>query len=487
MSTSRSSWLLFGLLAITYVWFFQAATWGATARLNLSRALVERGTLQIDAYHENTGDKAKRGEHYYSDKAPLPSFLGAAGVAAVNATREAFGWPSSRRVALAVSGGLAAWFAGGWLTALAGAVYLRDRRRAGYAPGVAWLSTLFLFLGTLLFPYATVLQGHAPAAAWLFLLFVLLFPGDGAKDVSLRRAGLAGLVAAAALATEYLTGPAIVILALVAAGRAPARAGRLLAGMAGGALPGLALLGWYHHAAFGSPWSLGYQYVALPVYQERMKDGLFGITAPDPAVAGQLLLGPYRGLLFACPVLLAAIAGWGLAVRRDAALRAPALAVALVFAYYWLLNAGYSTWWGGWATGPRHLAPVIPLVGLGLAPALARWPRAVSGVAAVSVLFMLATTSVQPEVPDEIRNPIFDHALPHFVRGELSVGEQGFDDLRPARLDPNEPDRWDAFLLGEAIGLPGLAAVLPLVLLWIAATFVALRRRVGEVRPREAA
>jgi hypothetical protein len=214
-----------------------------------------------------------------------------------------------------------------------------------------------------------------------------------------------------------------------------------------------------------------------------MKEGLFGIGTPDPVVAVRLLFGPFRGLLFACPVLLAAPFGlWLLARRPDR--RLEVAAVTLVFLYYWLLNAGYSTWWGGWAIGARHLVPTIPLLGLGVAFALGRWPRAVSAAGALSVLFMLAVTTVQPEVPDDIDHPIFGHALPHFVRGELSVAEQGFGDLRPQRADPARPDERDAFLLGEALGLRGLFALLPLLAVWAAGFRLLIRGptsgRVGD-------
>jgi hypothetical protein len=188
----------------------------------------------------------------------------------------------------------------------------------------------------------------------------------------------------------------------------------------------------------------------------------------------KLLFGPFRGLLFACPVVAAAIAGVVLLWRR-AAHRLDAAAITIVFVFYWMLNAGYSTWHGGWAIGPRHLVPTLPFLGIGLAAALVRRPRLTCGLAAVSILFMLAATAVQPEVPEDIGNPLFDHLLPHFVRGELSVGEQGFADLYPARADPDVPDRWDAFLLGEALRLPGLSALLPLLAVW-AIGFARLRR-----------
>ena len=51
------------------------------------------------------------------------------------------------------------------------------------------------------------------------------------------------------------------------------------------------------------------------------------------------------------------------------------VAVALTFL---LINAGYYYWHGGWSTGPRHMVPMLPLLGLALAFALpaGRWTRA---------------------------------------------------------------------------------------------------------------
>jgi hypothetical protein len=468
---------VFGLLLLTYAGFFQAATWGAAGRFDLARALAERGTIVIDAYHENTGDKASFEGRYYSDKAPLPSFLAAPGVALGHAIRRATGLPLRNSVWLAMTAGIAVILASGLPTALGGAAFFRALRERDVGPDAAWWTTVFVFLGTTIFPYATVLQGHAPAAAWLVIFFAAALPGRGAPGRG--RTLLAGAAASAALATEYLTGPPLVILAAASLLRDRPGALRRAAGFALGAAPGLVLLGLYHHAAFGSPFALGYQHVALPFFQEKMSRGLFGIGAPDPVVAARLLFGSYRGLFFACPVLLVAAAGLiELGSRRER--RIEAIAAGLVFLFYLTLNAGYSTWHGGWAIGPRHLVPAVPFLGLGLVPALARRPRLTGAAGALSILFMLAVTSVQPEVPEEIAHPIFGHALPRFVRGELSVGEQGFDDLYPARLDPATPDRWDAFLLGEAIGLPGLAALLPTLFAWAALSppgLAALRRR----------
>lgn len=472
---TREAALIFLGLALTYGQFFQASTWGAACRFDLARALAEQHTLRIDDYHQNTGDKALLNGTYYSDKAPLPSFLGAPGVVVAGWLRGAFGAPMAQSVWLAMAGGLAAFLASGWVTALGGVAFILCLRDRKFPSAVAALVTGFVFLGTTLFPYATVLQGHAPAAAWLFVAFHLLFPATGVPCP--RRGLLAGVAASAAVATEYLTGPPLVGLGVLLLIRHRGRAARTLAAVAAGALPGAILLAWYHTAAFGGPFSVGYQHVALPFFQEKMSRGLLGIALPDPAVAVRLLFGPFRGLMFVSPVLVLGLVGLGL-WARDRLRRWDAMAAAGVFLFYWALNAGYATWHGGWAIGARHLVPTLPFLGLGVAAACVRWPRVTSGLGAISVLFMLAATSVQPEVPEDIANPLFDHLLPHFVRGELTVGEQGFGDLYPRRLNPAVPDLWDAFLLGDALRLPGRWALAPVFLVWIGA--ILGFRRVGR-------
>ena len=54
----------------SYGFFLQQPAWNELSRYDLVRALVEQGTVQIDSFHENTGDKAFKDGHYYSDKAP---------------------------------------------------------------------------------------------------------------------------------------------------------------------------------------------------------------------------------------------------------------------------------------------------------------------------------------------------------------------------------------------------------------------------------
>jgi hypothetical protein len=55
---------------LSFTYFYEGGGWNQNSRFDFLRAIVEQHTLQIDAFHENTQDKAHFNGHYYSDKAP---------------------------------------------------------------------------------------------------------------------------------------------------------------------------------------------------------------------------------------------------------------------------------------------------------------------------------------------------------------------------------------------------------------------------------
>ena len=66
----KAAILLGSVTFLSFLFFYEGGGWNQNSRFDLLRAIVERHTLQIDAYHENTQDKAHFRGHYYSDKAP---------------------------------------------------------------------------------------------------------------------------------------------------------------------------------------------------------------------------------------------------------------------------------------------------------------------------------------------------------------------------------------------------------------------------------
>jgi hypothetical protein len=479
-------------LFATLAYFVGEPAWNQNSRLALTRALVEQHTTIIDRHHYTTGDKSLRDGHFYCDKAPGASWAAIPPYAAFYLVRRATGGelpqaqvrpldpqgpvpePDARgpgdvlvyNLAHRIALYLCALFTGVLPSmAAAAAVFLLALRQAAGRVRPALAAALAFALATPVFPYATVFYGHALCGAlltWAFALVTLAEPGPG-----LRRAALgAGSLLGAAVITEYPAAvPALVLVGLGAA--LHGRRFALQAVLAG--VPWALALATYHLVAFGHPLRTGYDYVYLEEFAEGMRVR-YGIAAPDPRVAWQLLFGSYRGLFYLCPVL--AMATWGLAaaLRRPGPAapgpaaaapgaqplpRAAIAAAVVIVAYYLLLNAGYYMWDGGAAFGPRHMVPMLGLLALGLVPALLAAPRVFVVLASISALHMLLGAAATPEAPQH-GNPLWEHAWPR-VSGAL----------------PAAPGQ--ATNLGLLLGLPGLASLLPLVAPWLWAAPSAIR------------
>lgn len=458
--TSRLRALLFVTVALTGAYFYQGGGWNQNSRLDLTRAMVEQRTLRIDALHENTGDKALVRGAYYCDKAPGTSWL-------------ALPWYAAAR---ALGRGLAArpLLVLGSYAATVGAVVLPSAAAAVAVAclagtlglSAAWQAVLALAyaFGTLALPYATLFYGHQPAAALLVGAFALL-PG------SRRGWPLAGGMLGTAVTVEYPALLVVGVLLLYALWR-ERRPGPLL-GLAGGLLVPLVLLAAYHAAAFGSPWALPYDFST----QTHRHAGFFmGLGAPRPEALWGILFSPYRGLFYSAPWLLLAVPGAWLLIRRRET-RAEGLVCASVALLLLWLNASLVDWEGGSALGPRYLVPALPFLALSVAGVLPRLRFVSLAMIAVSVAFMLAGTSVQPEVSKEIARPWSEVVWPHFAEGRLAVNRASFDEYLPGK------DR-RAWNLGMRAGLPGRASLLPLLALWAVAGTAAARL---VRRPRDAA
>src|SRR2546425_11821837 len=79
------AFLIAVVLFVSFAYFYQGGGWNQNSRFVLVRSLIEQGTLRIDSYHENTGDKALYQGHYYSHKGPGLSLLAVPPLAAMKA------------------------------------------------------------------------------------------------------------------------------------------------------------------------------------------------------------------------------------------------------------------------------------------------------------------------------------------------------------------------------------------------------------------
>jgi hypothetical protein len=226
---------------------------------------------------------------------------------------------------------------------------------------------------------------------------------------------------------EFPSAPAALLIAGFGCwrlrGAGPSRGGRLLSAALMGGAAAAVPFAVYNVLAFGSVAHIGYSegmgYIG-------MRSGLFGVSLPRGDVAGELLFGTRRGILWIAPLLLVVPVAWPLAVRRfGLAMALPLIGVPIVF---FLINAGYFYWDGGASTGPRHLMPMLPFLAFTLAP-LWEWAdrpvRVVLGALAAfsaALSFMCATTIMTtPNLLDNkrIQDELFDFVLPAFRGGQV--------------------------------------------------------------------
>jgi hypothetical protein len=474
----RLAWAIFALLSVTYAYFYQGGGWNENSHLDLTRALVDQHTLTIDAYHSNTGDKAKVFGHYYSDKAPGLSVAAIPAYVSVKLLRSHV----SDHDFVVLASYLTTVFTVGLGTAFLGLLLYRASRRLGASPRGSTLAAVSFGVGTTAFPFATQFFSHQLASLLLFSSFWLLW-SCRERHSDLASFG-AGVSCAAAITTELPT--AAVALILLVYHAVPERRWRRIGTFGAGVASILAPLGIYFMSAFGSPFRTGYSTLASSGPREEMLgQGLFGLTYPHLDVLVQLLISRYRGLLPYSPVLLLAGAGFLLGfgwlgnqeTRPHGLVEPPrrelytALAVVI---YYLMFVSSYAWWHGGSSFGSRHLLPMLPFLVLPLAWAADARPKLTLTLFVLSFAFMLIVTSVQPKPSERLHDPFFSNILPAFLKGEVAwgnvcplLGNSGGPAHRPLLRHAFH----DSFNLGMVVAGRRLLSLLPLLALWLSSGY----------------
>jgi hypothetical protein len=379
----RHELLILALVGASALAFVYPANWQDVSRLGLTQSIALHGSLRIDRYADQTGDKALFDHHYYSDKAPgiafsaLPAFEALRAAGAVRQTDETRGvWTRYGDL---------------WLLRVATggvffllAVFLVGRANELAAPGAGAIAAAAFGLGTLALPLAAVTFGHVAAGAAAFGSFLLAWRATRRRERGVPLAADAGALAGVAVLLEYqaaLIGALVFLYLAVKLRRAT-----LAIAFCFGAVPALLGLALYNDKAFGSPLHLSYRYSGF----ERQRSHFFGVGTPSWHGLWETLFAD-KGLIARSPVVVLAAAGlvllWRNGRRAEAGLCA---AVAVVFVVY---DAGYFAPYGGTSPGPRFLAPALPFLALGFGPSFLRWPRLFLLAAAVSAASMIQASA----------------------------------------------------------------------------------------------
>jgi hypothetical protein len=476
----RKAAILLGfVIFFSFIYFYEGGGWNQNSRFDLLRAIVERHALQIDAYHENTQDKAHFQGHYYSDKAPGLIFLALPfALIARPALRIVRVDPESARGEVALSYLVTA-IAVALPAALAGVCLFFLGLQFGSGTGGAAFGALVMSLGTPIWAYASLFWAHALVGACLIFAFAaslkLRERGNAQRDFIW---GLAvGLAAGWATVTEYPAAPASAMLALFALSQAWERGAaarwHVIAGVSLGAgICTVVLLG-YLHAAFGT-FRPSYSYYDANSFSFMQRQGYLGLTYPHPDRLLKILFGCSRGLFFASPVLIAAPVGlWWL--WKEKVYSAAALVATAIVSYYFLFNASFYWWKAGLSFGPRYAGASIPLLCLGLPVAWQRaraaWRRVMIALALCSVFLALMVVSTTSQLSMQDRCPIVHSVWPAFWSGQMALNRDSILTVAEA----GSSTKYGAFNLGQLAGLRGRASLIPLFAMWGIAALLWMR------------
>lgn len=423
------------LLAIAMGTVIQGLGWAQTSNFALVRALSD-GTAKIDPYKWESRDTSYYQGHYYSVKAPgmafvlLPAYMSLEAAGAPSLSREmvfnardggAMRWyragvknkqySNSVSIALKTRSDIEnytplVWILGLFACVIPALILMLLVRRLGekLAPGYGTIAAIATGAGTMILPFSTLLFGHVMATLFAFAAFAVLWrEREGVSNLPLLVA--AGFLGGFAITTEYPLGLAAVILGIYAISRDGfsnlRSVSRRAAAYGGGAVLGVLPLAAYNLWAFGSLTHMSYKNAIAEqgvTGHDKLglnDDGFFGITMPTIGNAFDLLFSA-KGLFVATPILLLAFAGLYF-MRRDGR-RAEVWVIGAIFASYLIYNAGYWLPFGGGTPGPRFLIPVIPFLGVALAPAFRRLPATSLALLVPSILVMAAATATLPMI-----------------------------------------------------------------------------------------
>ena len=270
--------------------------------------------------------------------------------------------------------GIAAAAAGVWLT-----FRLLER---WFGRRIAIWSALTMWLASSAIYYSLVSPAYSHAATMLAASAFFYVWGTTLTDTSVRRYAAVGAMGGLCALMRwqdvvFLVAPVAEIALLVGRRRIAADTG----------LSRLAVCGATAVAAFVPQivaWLIIFgQPIALP-----QGSGFMRWTSPHLV---DVLFSDFHGLFSWTPITLVAVTGL-VFVSRGATTdgrRALALGTVAAFVASWYVNAAVVDWWAGEAFGARRFVSCFPILSVGLAAALQRWPGRLVPLASIAVTFVV--------------------------------------------------------------------------------------------------
>ncbi len=352
-----------------------------------------------------SGDVSFFRGHFHPAKAPGISFVAVPAYFLIHGAERMAGADPDDWWTLTLNAWLTSVFSVGLLSALGCVLFYRLAMMfSGGRSLESLLTTLTFAFGTMFFPYGTTLYEHNVIAVALLASFYLLFhvkESGGSLDKTLSDSQaklyvyLAGLCAGYAAITNYITAIVVVILGCYLIFGMRRKGGWQWFGL--GVLGPFLLLCAYNVACFSTPFTTNYQY-ENPAFKTGSGALLGVFLLPQLDVVLMVLFSPYRGLFISAPALLLGVYGLSKWLRSEK-LRAEAWLIVSVLVFFLLFISTFNGWHGGWAVGPRYLAPALPFLALPVIYGFKHSFKTACVLAVLSMAVNMLVTAVDPQAP----------------------------------------------------------------------------------------
>ncbi|HNW82308.1 MAG TPA: hypothetical protein PKG52_05380 [bacterium] len=354
----KKQFLLISAVVYLFISFFHVYIKGIynpneRIRFFMTHAIVSRGELSVNEEMKEFGnslDKAKVGDKYYCDKAPMLSLL---------AVPAYFVYYKLNHGDVSESGSLR---------------FLKLTQHSLFALLLFWLLFLYLtplvknnkltlffcftaIFATPLFSFFTAYFSHSVAATLLFSFFFLL-----KNAVTLQKKWLfffAGIVGGITFMTEYPLAAALSIISIFFFFKSRKKTDFISFLIGSGIVATLFFA--YNTFVFGGPLSLGYSNLADKGFAVAQSKGLWGITFPKKEAVVQTLFSLRTGLFTLSPFMLFIFPAIWVAFRKK---DPEQIIMIILIAVHFYLITGFEVWSGGGTFGSRHLVPVIPFISI---------------------------------------------------------------------------------------------------------------------------
>ncbi|MBU6376412.1 MAG: hypothetical protein KGQ59_10480 [Bdellovibrionales bacterium] len=402
------------LFAFSVLLFWHLDAWytpNPSSRAMLVASLVHEHRYTVDRYQSMSEDKSLVDGHYYSDKAPLSSWVTAPLYALVSwafdLNKVDYLHPATLVCGAIMSGVIPSlvflWFLFSELI----------RRQVS-----AQLTVLYLIAAipcSMIGVYSGAFFGHLLAGALLAIAWRAQF--------HCRRYRKSGLLLGIACLAEF---PILLFVPFFLLDAWRSQQGsrvRNLFALSLGLIPGAALVCIHNLLTTGNALEFAYKHVDSPSFQ-HMKF-FYGFSYPRPEAVWSLLVSPSHGLAFTAPVVL--VLTLAFLIRGLSSLRSAKRHMGLWGCVgFFLMVSSYQMWEGGWAFGPRHLIPILMILlfeGISLIPKRASpswlWGLGSSCVFGGCLVFFAKATSVYM-IPSWIKFPLTELFIPQVQQGKIN-------------------------------------------------------------------